>query len=186
MAAPRVPIDVDPHTGEWSTDGLAMIYLPRHFFVGYHKAMEAELGTARYAELLHEAGYLSAFTWCAETARTGGRDGLDVFRHYLARLSQRGWGRFRVIEVDAPAGRARIRVDHSVFVAEATGGSSGGLCTMFAGWFAGAMGWVDSRNGVHRTFAGTETRCAGLSDTDHCLFEVMTRERDRHADDGGF
>jgi hypothetical protein len=33
MANPSVPIKIDPDTGIWSTDGLPMIYMPRHFVV---------------------------------------------------------------------------------------------------------------------------------------------------------
>ena len=71
MAAPAVPIDVDAGTGAWTTDGMAMIYMPRHFFVGNHQAVETALGAARHAELLHEAGHAAAFTWCEEAARAG-------------------------------------------------------------------------------------------------------------------
>ena len=174
MGGPEVPIDVDPETGIWTTDGLPMIYLPRHFFVGNHKAVEAALGKTRHAEILHEAGHAAAFTWCAAAARDSGLAGLDVFHHYLARLSQRGWGRFRALEVDLAAGRARVRVDHSVFVAETPDGGDG-VCGMFAGWFAGALAWVDSQNGVRRALVGGETQCAG-SGADHCLFEVAPRD----------
>ena len=44
MAGPEVPIDVDPETGIWRTDGLPMIYLPRHFLVNNHVAVEEALG----------------------------------------------------------------------------------------------------------------------------------------------
>ena len=33
MENPSIPIKVDPDTGIWSTNGLPMIYMPRHFFV---------------------------------------------------------------------------------------------------------------------------------------------------------
>lgn len=174
MAAPEVPIDVDAGTGAWTTDGMAMIYMPRHFFVGNHQAVEAALGKARHGEILHEAGHAAAFAWCAAAARAGGLAGLDVFHHYLARLSQRGWGRFRALSVDAAAGRALVRLDHSVFVAESPHGGDG-LCTLFAGWFAGALAWVDTQNGLQRTLAGGETQCAGAG-ADHCLFEVTPRD----------
>ncbi len=39
MGSPEVPIDVDPETGIWRTDGLPMIYLPRHFLVNNHVAV---------------------------------------------------------------------------------------------------------------------------------------------------
>ena len=123
---------------------------------------------------MHEAGHAAAFTWCEEAARAGGLAGLDVFHHYLARLSQRGWGRFRALDVDTAAGRALVRVDHSVFVAESPEAGDG-LCTLFAGWFAGALAWVDTQNGVQRALTGRETQCAGAG-AGHCLFEVAPRD----------
>ncbi|HEV7263340.1 MAG TPA: DUF5943 domain-containing protein [Falsiroseomonas sp.] len=44
MAQQQVSIDVDPDTGIWRTDGLPMIYLPRHFLVNMQKGFEAALG----------------------------------------------------------------------------------------------------------------------------------------------
>ena len=32
MESPKIPIEIDPDTGIWSTNGLPMIYMPRHFF----------------------------------------------------------------------------------------------------------------------------------------------------------
>ena len=40
---PSLPIDVDEHTGVWRTDGLPMLYVPRHFFTNNHVAIEAAL-----------------------------------------------------------------------------------------------------------------------------------------------
>jgi hypothetical protein len=50
MANPSVPIKIDPDTGIWSTDGLPMIYMPRHFFVNNHLAIEAALSEEVYAQ----------------------------------------------------------------------------------------------------------------------------------------
>ena len=72
MAAPEVPISVDPATGIWSTDGLPMVYLPRHFFVNYHRAVEAALGREKAVAMTFEPGRLSAFQWCAKEAATHG------------------------------------------------------------------------------------------------------------------
>ena len=41
---PQVPIEVDESTGVWTTDGLPMLYVPRHFFVNNHTAIEEALG----------------------------------------------------------------------------------------------------------------------------------------------
>ena len=36
MAAPEVPIDVDPATGIWRSEGMEMLYVPRHFLINNH------------------------------------------------------------------------------------------------------------------------------------------------------
>ncbi len=41
---PQVPIEVDETTGVWRTDGLPMLYVPRHFFMNNHLAVEQALG----------------------------------------------------------------------------------------------------------------------------------------------
>ena len=113
---PQVPIEVDESTGVWTTDGLPMLYVPRHFFVNNHTAIEEALGREKYATLLYDAGYKSAYFWCASEAKTHGLSGLPVFEHYLKRLSQRGWGQFRFQAADAKSGAAEIRLENSLFV----------------------------------------------------------------------
>ena len=113
---PQIPIEVDEATGVWTTDGLPMVYVPRHFFVNNHTAIEAALGREKYAKLLYDAGYKSAYFWCASEAKTHGLAGLPVFEHYLKRLSQRGWGQFGFQTVDARSGAAEIRLENSLFV----------------------------------------------------------------------
>jgi len=64
MGNPQVPIDVDPGTGIWQTDGLPMIYLPRHFLVNNHVAVEEALGRDAYRAVLRAATEKSAIHWC--------------------------------------------------------------------------------------------------------------------------
>ena len=89
---PQVPIDVDEKTGVWTTDALPMLYVPRHFLVNNHEAVEQALGREAYAAILYAAGHKSAYYWCDREARQHGIRGVDVFAHYLTRISQRGWG----------------------------------------------------------------------------------------------
>jgi hypothetical protein len=70
MAQPQVPIDVDPETGIWRTDGLPMIYLPRHFLVNMQKGIEAAIGPEAYREILYASSDLSALQWCRAEAKT--------------------------------------------------------------------------------------------------------------------
>jgi predicted hydrocarbon binding protein len=167
---PEVPIEVDAETGVWSVDAMPMILVPRHFFLNNHAEVEAALGAERYAEIMFRAGRKSAYAWCEKEAATHGLAGVAVFHHYLKRLSQRGWGRFTVQAVDASAGTARIRVDHSAFVEGLPAGAGDGKrCYMFRGWFPGALEYV---GGGQRTLAAEESQCAGEGRHDHCVFEV--------------
>jgi predicted hydrocarbon binding protein len=99
---------------------------------------------------------------------------MAVFEHYLKRLSQRGWGLFTIVESDPATARARVHLHNSSFVL-AQPDEKGKLCYMFAGWFAGAMDWVNdtAADGVKKgppSFS-VETQCAA-EDHAHCVFKV--------------
>jgi predicted hydrocarbon binding protein len=165
---PLVPIEVDEATGEWSVDGIPMILVPRHFFLNYHLAMEEALGREKYAELVFHAGYKSAYTWCEKEARTHGLNGIEVFHHYMKRLSQRGWAQFDVRSVDAASGEARVHVRHSVFATEKTGRKA---CYMLRGWFPGSLEFVTGKKG---SLESAELQCAAEG-ADYCVFETTSR-----------
>lgn len=167
---PLVPIDVDAATGVWTTDGLPMLYVPRHFFMNNHVMTEAALGRERYASMLYASGHRSAWFWCASEAKTHGLAGIAVFEHYLRRLSQRGWGQFNFASVDIEDARAEIQLQHSAFVLAAQE-ARGRRCYMFAGWFAGAMDWVAQSSGREVQTTCSEIQCAGEGAA-HCAFSV--------------
>ncbi|MCB6185170.1 4-vinyl reductase [Leeia sp. TBRC 13508] len=175
---PQLPIDVDSETGVWSTNGLPMLYVPRHFFVNNHRAVETVMGQDEYAQILYDAGYRSAYFWCESEAKTHGLEGMAVFEHYLLRLSQRGWGLFSFISANAETGDAQIRLDHSAFVlAQGTAGIPKvpeKACYMFAGWFAGAMDWVGEHTGQSYKTVSAETQCAAEG-FDYCVFTVQPK-----------
>ena len=172
---PQLPIEVDEDTGVWVSDGLPMIYVPRHFFVNNHVAVQEALGRDAYAKSLYTAGHRSAWYWCEQQALTHGLTGLAVYEHYLRRLSQRGWGLFRFIDVDEARGHARIELRHSVFVlAQGIGGVPSRhdkACYLFAGWFSGAMDWLGHDSGAHYRTVSEETQCAAEGH-EHCVFTV--------------
>jgi predicted hydrocarbon binding protein len=170
---PELPIEVDAQTGVWTTDGLPMLYVPRHFFTNNHVAVEAALGRERYSEILYPAGYKSAYFWCEKEAATHGLAGLAVFEHYLKRLSQRGWGRFNFEDVDPVTGNARIALRNSSFVLQQPE-ARGKLCYMFEGWFAGAMDWVGKTTGRPYSTLSRETQCASEGH-DCCIFSVTPK-----------
>lgn len=171
MTTPAVPISVDPETGIWTTDGLPMLYMPRHFFINNHLVVESALGVEAYAGLLYDSGFKSAYQWCEAEAATHGLRGMEVFHHYLRRLSQRGWAQFDGRGIDPETGCGEVRVSHSCFVEQAGGRAGRKLCYMFAGWFTGALEWVGKDLGHDAKLQAAEEACAGEGH-DRCRFAV--------------
>lgn len=171
MPAPQIPIEVDAETGHWSTDGVPMIYTPRAFFVNIQKTVEDAIGVEGYRKRLYGAAYDATYAWCGTQAKLHGIDGIAIFRHYLDRLSKRGWGRFSLVEADWGAGTALARLEHSA-IAAGFGESDRRVCYMFDGAFAAAMDWVGDTTGHGYRTTCTEAQCAAEEGSDHCLFAV--------------
>ena len=171
---PKVPIHVEPDTGVWTTDGLPMIYLPRHFYINHQSALETAFGREALHAVLYDAGYKSAWQWCEKESQTHGLRGTDVFRHYMTRLSQRGWGRFSVLSLDEETGEADIRLEDSIYVLHHGKQAARKLCYPFDGWFPGALEWAGRERATPWALRAQETRCVGEGDP-YCLFEVRRR-----------
>lgn len=169
-----VPVEVEAATGRWSVDGQPMVLMPRHFFVFIQMEAERRFGREATAAVFHEATYKAARLWCEREARTHGLGGIEVFRHYLARMSSRGYGRFTIESVDAAAGAASIRLDHSIFVAEYGNKAGRKVCTMFPPAFIGSMEYVAEAAGHATALAAEEVQC-GAAGHGHCRFEVRPR-----------
>ena len=126
---PQVPSTLTK-TGVWTTDALPMLYVPRHFLVNNHEAVEQALGREAYAAILYAAGHKSAYYWCDREARQHGIRGVDVFAHYLTRISQRGWGQFSIAGMDPERATADIALRHSAFVLQAhEGNGNAAICS---------------------------------------------------------
>ncbi|MCI0511351.1 hypothetical protein C8E00_102120 [Chromohalobacter marismortui] len=172
--APELPIEVDRETGVWTTDALPMLYVPRHFFINNHVAVEEALGVETYADILYHAGYKSAWHWCEKEAELHGLEGEAVFEHYMTRLSQRGWGLFITEDIDLDAGTAQVRLEHSAFVYQ-LGKVGRKVEYMFTGWFAGAMDLIlEARDSDLRTIA-EQTQSAAEEGCDVGRFTVVPR-----------
>ncbi|WP_221796250.1 4-vinyl reductase [Oceanobacter mangrovi] len=169
--APEMPIQVDDETGVWTTDALPMLYVPRHFFVNNHMAIENELGAEKYAEILYRAGYKSAWYWCEKEAECHGLSGDDVFHHYMKRISQRGWGLFITEELDIEAGVAKVRLENSSFVYQ-YGKVNRMVDYMFTGWFSGAIDQIAKAQGFATRTLTAQTQCAAQEGCDVGYFEV--------------
>jgi hypothetical protein len=170
--APALPIEVDSETGVWTTDALPMLYVPRHFFINNHVAVEEALGAEKYAEILYHAGYKSAWHWCEKEAECHGIEGVAVFEHYMNRLSQRGWGLFLTEQIDLDSGTAQVRLEHSAFVYQ-LGKTGNKEEYMFTGWFAGAMDQILAACGSSLRTVAEQTQSAAEPGCDVGIFAVQ-------------
>ncbi len=167
-----VPVVVDPETGGWSVDGQPMILIPRHYYVFIQMEMEKRFGIAATAELFHTAAARAARLWCEREALSHGLAGVEVFCHYLKRLTERGYGRFAVEAVDARAGRAAIRLEHSCYALEYGAGAKRRTCYAFGGMFIGAMEYLAAAAGLAEPrLMAEETQCRAEGAA-CCRFEV--------------
>lgn len=170
MPAPQVPIDVDPATGIWRTDGMPMLYVPRHFLANLLRDTEAALGSVAFRAMLFGSAETSARQWCAAEQRTHGFSALDTFRHYLKRLSQRGYGQFEITALDTDAGTATVVVRNSAFaLANLQAGRP--VCAMFEGSFAGGLRHVLADAGRDAPVQCEETACLAAG-APECVFSL--------------
>jgi len=171
MAQPQIPIDVDAHTGIWRTDGLPMMYLPRHFMVNMQQTIEAAMGIEAYRSILYRSCHLSALQWCRVEARTHGLTPEETFRHYLKRMSQRGHGQVEATLLDIEAGRAEIIVQNSAYALGYGAEAGRRVCYVFEGSFAGGMAYVLEASGRPGDPVCHETACLAEG-APECHFEL--------------
>jgi predicted hydrocarbon binding protein len=169
---PSVDIDVDEVTGIWETDGLPMLYIPRHFMVNVHKEVESALGLSKYRAVLRQAGAKSAYYWCQKQAQKYEMSGVRVFEHYLERLTARGWGQFALERLDDDFGDAEISLKNSIYALESGAKASHPTCYMFEGFFVGGMQYVSEQQGRRLPeIACEEVQCEAMG-FECCKFAI--------------
>ena len=169
---PAVKIEVDEASGIWRTDGLPMVYVPRHFMVNMHREIEETLGRAEYQAMLERSGAKSARFWCQSQADLLGLPAPEIVAHYLQRLSERGWGRFALTALDPEGLSAEVTLHDSIYVLESKGQSDTPTCYMFEGFLIGAMQFLCDARGVDTpVITCRESACAAMG-APECRFEV--------------
>ena len=169
---PQIPIEVDPETGIWSTDGLPMMYLPRHFMVNMQKGIEQILGIETYRATVYASSELSAMQWCRAEGRTHGLSPVDTFRHYLRRMSQRGHGQLEFVALDEAAGSADVVARNSAFALGYGPDAGRRVCYVFEGSLAGGMAYVLEATGRAGKPVCREIACMAEGHPE-CRFEVL-------------
>jgi predicted hydrocarbon binding protein len=166
-----VPVRVDPATFAWSVDGMPVLLIPRHLWVSVQKSLEAGLGLEGARALFRAAGHGAARTWCTRQGERFDLAGVPLFEHYLRSASRRGYGRMVIERIDLEHGRARVRVDGSVYVAEYGQNAGRAVCHVFESSFAGGLDCASERAGLPGDWTVRETACAANGAT-HCTFEM--------------
>lgn len=171
MPAPEVHIDVDAETGIWRTDGVPMIYTPRMFLVNMQQTMEATMGVEAFRRVLHASSDLSAVQWCRNQATTQGISAEQTFRHYLRRLSQRGFGQITIAALDPAAGTGTVIARNSAFALGYGADAGRCVCYMFEGSFRGGMRHVLEASGTPGEPHCEEVECVAAGAVE-CRFEL--------------
>jgi hypothetical protein len=101
--------------------------------------------------------------------------GVDLFEHYLKRLSQRGWGLFEVIDFDLDNAKASVSVRNSAFhQPESDDHGTGDY--MFTGWFSGAMDQILHAQGSSMLTTSRQIYWQGQNGAEYGLFHVAPRQ----------
>ena len=166
-----VPVQVDADTGGWAVDGMPVLLIPRHLWVLVQAALEKGMGLSAARKLFWQAGESAAKTWCIQQGERFGLAGAPLFEHYMRSASRRGYGRMTPELLDLPGGKARVRVENSVYVAEYGRNAGRPVCHVFEGSFAGGLACASERIGLPGDWGAMETACAA-DGAPHCVFEM--------------
>jgi hypothetical protein len=138
--------------------------------MGTYKAFEEALGAEGFARVIDQAGRARADGACNRPTLWARWH--RVLRHYLARISQRGWGQFSLREHDLIAGTARVELRHSAFVLTREPADDVRQCAVFESWIAAGLEVCCEQLGIPKKLLAREVQCAGDQDVPHCEFHV--------------
>ena len=174
-------IEIDGNSGVWSTDGLPMIYAPRHWVIGIHKDVENALGRGTYQKLLYNSSYRAARQWCEQQSKYHNFSGVELLEYYLKVSSLRGLAQFSLMSYDMHAGVVKIELQHCCYVLHHRHVSGNKLsanteCYAFTGSFSGALTWIAESEHLNYKFIGVETECAAQTGKDKCVLEFKLKK----------
>ena len=176
---PDINIEIEGESGIWKTDGLPMIYAPRHWIMGIHKDVENALGRETYKKLLYKSSYHAARHWCEQQFKYHGYQGIQLLEHYLKVSSLRGLAQFSLASYDMKAGLVIIEMQHCCYVLHhrhvaENKPSANTECYAFTGSFSGALNWIAECENLTHKFSGVETECAAQTGNEKCRLEFRS------------
>lgn len=148
---------------------VAMILTPAWFFSDIMKRAVDQAGYDLAAKIYHDAGFDGAYRW-GKLQVEAGLKGRQIMEQYLGSMTNRGWGRFEIVDFDPAAGRGSFRLFQSA-VASAAAPSERPMCLWVPGALAGATQVILEHAGRRSTVAAREHRCLAQG-AERCEFSV--------------
>ncbi len=148
-----------------------MILTPRWFFVNIQKELEKTGGRRLAKEVYYRAGFESAYRYCRTQRNAKGLTGTETVEEYLGSMSVRGWGRFKIGQLNGEKGRGFFRLYHSAF-GEEYGPKGRTVCHWVPGAMAGAIQEAMDVLSLPLHVKGKEVKCRAKGDR-FCEFVVF-------------
>lgn len=133
--------------------------------IDFQKAVEAEVGVERCAEMMMAGGITGGSRSAARYKTEFSLSDTEIVEFMCQMGRQIGWGRFHLHELDAEAGRLVVEVTESPFAA-AYGTADHGVCHLTRGVLAGLAEGLFGLN-----VCAVESACSARGDA-VCRFEI--------------
>jgi hypothetical protein len=129
--------------------GQEMILMPRHFFRYILREVEAVAGPEAFAAIYRKAGSDGAINFCRRFLQVHNCTPPAAVEGYLAEMSLRGWGHFKVQKIDVANCYLEVSLRNSALGAE---GDLPSGHVIWEGALLGAMSFIFESTG--RTLTG--------------------------------
>ncbi len=126
----------EPERGALTFKGVRYLLIRPETLIGLQKAMEAEVGPGRTAEVLYQGGFTGGRLSGEKYRDTFGLDERGAVEYMCRMGGEIGWGALRLVDLDLAAGRMVVEAEASPF-AEAYGEARQGVCHLLRGVFGG-------------------------------------------------
>jgi len=146
-----------------------MILTTRDHISQIQKTCERVLGEDKMVEVMYQSGFETGYDFSTAIASMSELEGVQILDEYLRVASVRGWGRFTVIKADLEIGEFIIQMQSSIV--EEFPPSSGKVCHIWRGIFAGIVQTVLESLDKTGTLESEETRCMADGDP-YCEIRV--------------
>ncbi len=139
--------------GGLSLHGQPMILMPRHFFIGIMESVEALAGREAFVAIYRRAGFEGAVKFCRRFREVHRCSAADAVKGYLAEMSVRGWGQYRILAFDEQGPRLEVLLVSSALSHAAV---DGGRHEVWVAAMEGAMAFLCESAGREVTLTARE------------------------------